>query len=377
MSDSAGFKALEPGAVIGVLGGGQLGRMLAMAAAKLGLKAHVFAPEADSPAFDVAAFCTCAPYEDAAALASFARSVDVVTFEFENVPSGAVAGLERIAPVRPGRAALEAAQDRLKERELLAKLGIPTAGWRLVSTGAELASAWRALDAAAPGRAAFLKRSRHGYDGKGQFRIGSEADLGTAAGWLGQSAAILEAEAQFLFELSVIGARGADGAVVFYDPPRNRHVDGVLRESEVPSGAPRGVEEEAKAYALRIMEALGYVGVLALETFVVPADGGGADGLRLIANEIAPRVHNSGHWTIEACAVSQFENHVRAVAGWPLGSARRTCGARMTNILGAESLDWRGLLSAGPGRSLHLYGKREPRPGRKMGHFTELFPDTL
>jgi 5-(carboxyamino)imidazole ribonucleotide synthase len=374
MVETPAFAPLEPGAVIGVLGGGQLGRMLAMAAAKLGLKAHIFAPEADSPAFEVAAHHTCAPYDDAIALEAFARSVDVVTFEFENVPSSALAAIEALVPARPGRRALEAAQDRLKERELLAALEIPTADWRLAPSGDGLEAAWRSLNEAQPGRAkphqaAYLKRLRHGYDGKGQMRIASGADLKAASAWLGMDAAILEAEALFAFELSVIVARGADGAVSFYDPPRNKHVDGVLRESVVPSGAPAAVEAAARAYALRLVEGLDYVGVLALEMFAVREAGG---EMRLIANEIAPRVHNSGHWTIEACAVSQFENHIRAVAGWPLGSAERFANARMINILGAESANWSRLLSENPGRSLHLYGKGEPRSGRKMGHFTEL-----
>lgn len=195
----------------------------------------------------------------------------------------------------------------------------------------------------------------------------------------GAAAAILETEARFLFELSVIGARGADGAVSFYDAPRNRHVDGILHESVVPSGAPEALEAEGRAYALRLLEGLDYVGVMALEMFAVPlaaGDGGVGEtgGLRLIANEIAPRVHNSGHWTIEACPVNQFENHIRAVAGWPLGAGERCANARMVNILGGELLRWRELLSELPGRSLHLYGKGDPRPGRKMGHFTELSP---
>lgn len=379
MADTNGFDTLQPGAVVGVLGGGQLGRMLAVAAAKLGLKAHIYAPETDSPAFEVAGAHTCASYDDRESLTAFARAVDVVTYEFENVPSDALDPIEPLAPVRPGRRALEAAQDRLKERELLAALGIPTAEWRLVGSGAELDAAWRALDAAEPGRAMFLKRLRHGYDGKGQMRIASAAELATAREWLGTAAAILEAEARFEFELSVIGARGADGAVSFYDAPRNRHVDGILRESVVPSGAPEALEAEGRAYALRLLEGLDYVGVMALEMFAVPlavGDSGTGEtgGLRLIANEIAPRVHNSGHWTIEACPVNQFENHIRAVAGWPLGAGERCADARMINILGAESLRWRELLSESPGRSLHLYGKGAPRPGRKMGHFTELSP---
>jgi 5-(carboxyamino)imidazole ribonucleotide synthase len=370
MVESHAFKPLEPGSVVGVLGGGQLGRMLAMAAAKLGLKAHIFAPERDSPAFEVAAHHTCASYDDAVALEAFARSIDVATFEFENVPSSALAVIEALAPARPGRRALEAAQDRLKERELLAALEIPTAEWRLAPSGAGLADAWRSLNAANQNRPMYLKRLRHGYDGKGQTRIASEADLKAAAAWLGTSAAILEAEAPFAFELSVIAVRGADGAVSFYDPPRNTHHDGVLHESLVPSGAQESIEAAGKNYARRIVEGLDYVGVLALEMFAVMEGG----TLRLIANEIAPRVHNSGHWTMEACAVSQFENHIRAVAGWPLGSTERFANARMINILGAESADWRDLLSENPGRSLHLYGKGEPRAGRKMGHFTELSP---
>lgn len=370
MAETHEFKTLEPGAVIGVLGGGQLGRMLAMAAAKLGLRTHIFAPEADSPAFEVAARHTCASYSDVVALEAFAHTVDAVTFEFENVPSSALEIIEALVPARPGRRALEAAQDRLREKELLAALDIPSSPWRMVLSGAQLAEAWRSLNAEVPGSAMFLKRTRHGYDGKGQTRIASEADLAAAAEWLGAAPAILEAEAPFSFELSVIAVRGTGGASSFYDPPRNTHLGGVLHESRVPSGAPDSVAAMARDYALRIVEELDYVGVLALEMFAVPQEG----ELRLIANEIAPRVHNSGHWTLEACAVSQFENHIRAVAGWPLGSTERFADARMINILGAVSDEWSRLLAEQPGRSLHLYGKGEPRPGRKMGHYTELSP---
>lgn len=370
MTDQPAFEALEPGAVIGILGGGQLGRMLAMAACKLGLRTHIFAPEAESPAFEAAAFHTCAAYEDAAAVAAFARAVDVATYEFENIPAAALAEIERRVPVRPGRTALEAAQDRLREKTLFSALGIPTPGWRLVSSGAELAPAWDALQAIRPGRPMFLKRLRHGYDGKGQLRLASRDALETAAAWLGPAAALLEAEAGFVFEMSIIGARGAGGEVVFYDAPRNTHVDGVLRESAVPSGAPAALEVQARAWCRRLMEHFAYVGVMALEMFVVEQDG----VLGLLANEMAPRVHNSGHWTIEACPVSQFENHIRAVAGWPLGDAGRIADARMVNLLGEEAAGWRGVLAGGPQRSLHLYGKGAPREGRKMGHYTELFP---
>ncbi len=358
------INTLTPGDTVGILGGGQLGRMLAMAAAKLGLRVHVFAPETDSPAFDVAAAQSCADYADIAALRAFARSVQVITYEFENVPALSVAVLEEVTPVYPPRRALVSAQDRLAERRLLQSLDLPHAPFEFVESADALAAAFADLGNAP----AFLKKLREGYDGKGQIKIDASENLAQAAQWLGQDAAILEAAIPFAFELSIIGVRDHDGAMVFYDAARNVHRDGILRESSVPSDIFGDQRGRVEAMAGKIMHALDYVGVIGVEMFAVGQPG---DETFMI-NEIAPRVHNSGHWTLEACAVSQFENHIRAVAGWPLGSPARHSDAVMTNLIGDDVDGWREHLNK-PGRSLHLYGKGAARPGRKMGHYTDIF----
>jgi 5-(carboxyamino)imidazole ribonucleotide synthase len=358
---------LPLGGTIGILGGGQLGRMLAQAAAKLGLRACVLAPEADSPAFDVSAGRICAAYDDEAALRELAAQADVVTFEFENVSARALAVLEGEARVAPRRRALEITQDRLAEKRFLDSLGLPTAAYAAVEGGGAIAGALEALGAVAP-TPFFLKMARQGYDGKGQLRLAGPADLAKAKDWLGASLAVLERGVAFDMELSVIAVRAADGAMAFYDIPHNTHRDGVLRESVVPAPVAPQVRESAQAYARCIAEALDYVGVITVELFWE------GEGGRLLVNEIAPRVHNSGHWTIEACAVSQFENHIRAVAGWPLGSVQRHANARMVNLLGDEAGAALSLMRANPARSVHLYGKREARPARKMGHYVELLP---
>ena len=362
-------EGLPRGSVIGIVGGGQLGRMLAQAAAKLGFKASIFSPEADSPAFDVAAFRHCAAYDDAGALAEFAGQAAVVTFEFENVPSGAVAIIERRCPVSPPRRALEVCQNRIAERRFLTSLDLPVAPWAEVAGADALNAAYTTL-AAAPGAAAFLKRASHGYDGKGQMRVAGMADLPSAQDWLQRESAVLEREIAFAMELSVICAREAGGTIAFYDSPRNIHGGGILRESIVPAAISTEIVTLARDYAGRIATALDYVGVAAVEMFLT-AEGGSP---RLLINEIAPRVHNSGHWTIEACAVSQFENHIRAVAGWPLGSTNRHSDARLVNLLGGDADRWRTLLEENPARSLHLYGKAEARNGRKMGHYVDITP---
>jgi 5-(carboxyamino)imidazole ribonucleotide synthase len=362
--------ALPPGSVIGIVGGGQLGRMLAQAAARLGFKASIYAPETDSPAFDVAAFRHCAAYDDAAALRRFADQADAVTFEFENIPAEALAIIESHSRLSPPRRALEATQSRLAERRLLAELELPCAAHEAVADGDAVETACLRLWDRRPGARLFLKRARLGYDGKGQIRIGAPAEIAAAQDWLGADEALLECEVPYAFELSVLGLRSASGEMRFYDPPRNIHREGILRESIVPAPLPPATAGIAKAIAARIADALGYVGVLAVEMFAVEDAG----GLQLLINEIAPRVHNSGHWTPEACAAGQFENHIRAVAGWPLGSTERHSNARLVNLLGDEANDWRALLEANPARSLTLYGKREPRPGRKMGHYVELTP---
>jgi 5-(carboxyamino)imidazole ribonucleotide synthase len=359
---------LPPGSMIGIVGGGQLGRMLAQAAARLGLKASIFAPEADSPAFDVSAFRHCAAYDDAGALERFAEQADAVTFEFENIPAAALAIIEERSRLAPPRRALEVAQNRLEERRFLNSLALPCAPYQDVGGMNGLAEAWGRLQASRPGTAGYLKRARLGYDGKGQMKIADGSALAPARDWLGGDAALLECEIAFRLELSVIGVRGSDGQMAFYDLPQNRHEGGILRESLVPAPVPAAIGDLARSYAGRIAQALDYVGVLAVEMFL--AESG--DGLKLLINEIAPRVHNSGHWTLDACAVSQFENHIRAVAGWPLGSTDRHSDARLVNLLGEEAGAWRALLDGHPARCLTLYGKDDARPGRKMGHYTDI-----
>jgi len=361
---------LPPGSVIGIVGGGQLGRMLAQAAAKLGLRASIFAPEADSPAFDVSAFQHCARYDDAGALDRFADQADAVTFEFENIPAGALAAIERNSRLFPPRRALEVAQDRLEERRFLTGLDLSVSPYEEVRGGSDLAAAAAQLWQRNGDAVLYLKRARLGYDGKGQMTIASESDLDTAQTWLGDDAALLESAVAFDYEMSVLCVRDRTGRCVFYDPPRNIHRNGVLKESIVPCPLSPRSDPVIFSQAERIASALDYVGVLAVEMFASKDKG----GMTPVINEIAPRVHNSGHWTLDACTVSQFENHVRAVAGWPLGSTERHSEARLVNLLGDEVDQWRALLEEKPDRSLTLYGKSEVLPGRKMGHFTELFP---
>ncbi len=364
-------KPLPPGGTVGILGGGQLGRMLAMAAARLGLRTAIFAPEADSPAFDVAACRICAPYDDAAALSAFSHEADVVTLEFENVPVKTVETIERQTRVFPSRRALAVAQDRIAEKQFVASLGLPLGAWEPVPSSAALREALARLRAEPSTRTppVFLKRARHGYDGKGQMTITGEADLDAAEDWLGEDSAVLEAAVPFALEISMIAVRDRRGAMAFYDAPQNTHEGGILRESTVPAPVADATLRRAEDCGRSIASALDYVGVLAVEMFVV-RDADGAE--RLLINEIAPRVHNSGHWTAEACAISQFENHIRAVAGWPLGDTGRHSDARMVNLLGDEAHDWQALIEADPRRAIHLYGKAEARPGRKMGHYVEL-----
>lgn len=360
---------LPPGSTIGILGGGQLGRMLAMAAAKLGFRTCILSPEADSPAFAVSSRHIQAGYDDAAALQELAAQADIVTFEFENVAAGALAVLEGATRVAPPRVALETTQDRIAEKAFLDRLGIPVAPYRAVQRFADLPEAVAALSGSER-QPLFLKLARQGYDGKGQRMIHGADDLAGAQDWLADRSAVLERAVPFAMELSVIAVRDRGGATVFYDIPRNKHADGVLRESIVPAPISPEIAREAERYARGIADALGYVGVIAVEMFLT----GAQDGRLLLVNEIAPRVHNSGHWTTEACAVGQFENHIRAVAGWPLGATARHSDAQMVNLLGDEADEALDLLRADPGRSLHLYGKRQASPGRKMGHYVKLGP---
>jgi 5-(carboxyamino)imidazole ribonucleotide synthase len=354
-------KPVPPGGVIGIIGGGQLGRMLALAAARLGLKAAIYNDENHAPAFQVTPLQIAAPYDDRAMLTGFAEICDAITFEFENLPSDAIAHLASLKPVRPGRRALETTQDRFTEKSFVQALGLKTAPFAAVSSAAEAEAAFARI-----GGPAILKTRRLGYDGKGQVKIASDADAAAAFTQLRSAPSILEGFVDFAFEASVVAARGADGSFAAYDPPENIHENHILRRSIVPGRLSKAQGEEAKAIARKIADALDYVGVLAVELYVT-RDGG------LIVNEIAPRVHNSGPWTIEACACSQFEQHVRAVAGWPLGDPARHADAVMENIIGAEEHAWESLARTG---ALHLYGKREARLGRKMGHMTQLKPLT-
>ncbi len=351
---------LPPGSTIGILGGGQLGRMLALAAARLGFDVHIFTDEADSPASRVAAQVTVARYDDEAALRAFASAVDVVTMEFENVPALTAKILaDAGAIVRPGANALATAQDRVLEKTFLNGAGVATTPFAAVEKENDLASA-----IAAVGAPAILKTRRMGYDGKGQARVARAQDAGAAFESIGWQPAILEALAPFVREVSVIAARGVDGDFAAYDVCENVHEHGILHVTKVPSAASPAVTREAVTAVRRVAEALDYVGVLCVEFFVL------ADG-RLLANEIAPRVHNSGHWTEAACLTSQFEQQIRAVAGWRLGPTTRFADVEMTNLIGAEADTW-AALAADPDVRLHLYGKRDVRDGRKMGHVTKL-----
>jgi 5-(carboxyamino)imidazole ribonucleotide synthase len=355
---------IRPGSTLGILGGGQLGRMLAIAAAQLGLKVHVYCPDPDSPAFEVARKHTVAAYDDEEALGTFARSVDVVTYEFENVPGRAAELLSALAPLHPNAQALATTQDRLAEKSFVAGLGIATAPFAAVSEQSELAAALAQV-----GRPAVLKTRRFGYDGKGQATIrgGDPAEAWAA---VGKAASILEGFVAFEREVAVVAARSEAGEFAAYDLCANEHRSHILATTRVPAGVSPGCERRAVAIAKKIAEALDYVGVLAVEMFLV-RDG---DGEHLVVNEIAPRVHNSGHWTIEGAETSQFEQHVRAVCGWPLGSPKRLGRVEMRNLIGADADAWQEALNT-PGAHLHLYGKAEARPGRKMGHVTSVFPE--
>jgi len=353
---------LPSGGTIGVLGGGQLGRMLAMAAARLGLRTHIYCPDADCTAAQVADATTIAAYDDAAALKAFAAKVDVVTYEFENVPTDTAAVLAQDVPVRPGARALRVAQDRLTEKNFMRDLGIATAPFADVTDISSLTSALADI-----GTPAILKTRRLGYDGKGQTRIDDTAQAPAAWDTVNKQPSILEGFVDFEAEISVIVARGLDGATAAYDPARNDHENHILSLSTVPSGYPEAVEARARELAEKIAAELDYVGVMGVELFVA------AGTQELIVNEIAPRVHNSGHWTLEGCTVSQFEQHMRAVAGWPLGSPHRHSDARMTNLIGDDVNSWQELAGE-PNAGLHLYGKGEARPGRKMGHITRITP---
>jgi 5-(carboxyamino)imidazole ribonucleotide synthase len=353
---------LDPGATIGILGGGQLGRMLAQAAARLGFKCHVFAPNPESPAFDVVHRVICADYADTQALDRFASDVDLVTYEFENVPAETAAFLAARVPVRPEPKVLAITQDRLAEKNFVSGLGIATAAFAAADGPADLTAALKAI-----GLPAVLKTRRFGYDGKGQAMIGEPKSAETAWRAVGAQPAILEAFVPFACEVSVVAARTRDGAVECFDVTENEHQNHILKMSRVPARVSAHAASEALGIAEKIADEFDYVGVLAVEMFVL------GDGPVLV-NEIAPRVHNSGHWTLDGASVSQFEQHIRAVAGWPLGKPVRRGRIEMINLIGDEVKDFRQWLQV-PGAAVHLYGKSAIRPGRKMGHVTRVFAD--
>ena len=350
---------IAPGSVIGVLGGGQLGRMLALAAASLGYRVHVFAPETELPAADVSFAVSRGSYADTAALAAFADAVDVITYEFENVPSTAVALLETLCAVHPCHEALDVAQDRCLEKQFVHQLGGKTAPYAAIDSLADLKAELARL-----GPAAILKTRRMGYDGKGQVRLGHPSEAAAAFRALGGADLILEGLVRFDAEFSIIVARGADGCERHYPAIENHHVGGILSESRVPAGVSADAVAAATSLVVRIADELGYVGVLTCEFFATSAGP--------IFNEMAPRVHNSGHWTIEGASTSQFEQHIRAICGLPLGSVELVAPTiGMRNLLGDDAQDWAAIL-AQSGAHLHLYGKATAEPGRKMGHVTTL-----
>lgn len=353
---------IAPGATIGIFGDGQLGRMLALAASRLGYKTHSFGPQEDSPAGQVTTTHTVAGYDDAEALDRFAKQVDVVTIEFENLP---VESLERLAPtvpVLPNPKILTICQDRIQEKSFLEDLFVPVAPWCSVHNGESAIAAFAALGR----RPAILKSARLGYDGKGQVALDPQADAGDAYLALGQVPSVLEARIDFTCEISVIVVRGQDGRMACYPPGENRHKNGILDICLVPAGISGALATQAEKLAKKIAENLSLVGLLCVEMFVTK------DG-KLLVNELAPRPHNSGHWTLDGCVTSQFEQTIRAVCGLPLGSVRHFGPAKMQNLIGDDVSKWRDILDD-ENAKLHLYGKSEARPGRKMGHVTWITP---
>lgn len=358
------FSGLRPGSIIGILGGGQLGRMLVLAAARLGFHCHVYCPDKDSPAFDVVRRISESSYDDQTALAGFADAVDVITYEFENVPVECASFLAARKPVRPDPKILAITQDRLAEKLFVISLGFATAPFAEVNSTDDLAKGLRTT-----GRPAVLKTRRFGYDGKGQAKIAETTDLAAAFRDVGSEPSIVEGFVRFEREISVIAARDHDGHIECFDVTENEHGEHILRRSLVPAAITPEVAAEARHIAGRIAQALGYIGVLAVEMFVI-AQGGKH---KVLVNEIAPRVHNSGHWTIDGASVSQFEQHVRAVAGWPLATPVRRGRIEMFNLIGSEAEDFAQWLDQAD-TAVHLYGKSRWRPGRKMGHVTRVFP---
>jgi 5-(carboxyamino)imidazole ribonucleotide synthase len=354
--------ALPPGSTIGILGSGQLGRMLALAAARLGFKCHIYS-DVPGPAFDVTDTCTLAPYGDASALAAFAKTISVATYEFENIPVATVEFLDRLVPVRPGAKALACAQDRINEKTLARELGAETAPFLAVDSRVDLDAAIAGI-----GTPAVLKTRRFGYDGKGQAKIQTPADADVAWTAMRDQPSILEGFVAFDREVSVIAARALDGTFRAYEVTENEHRNHMLHRSIAPARIGAEAATEALEIARRVANALDYVGVFAIEYFAVTIAG----REHIYVNEMAPRVHNSGHWTMDGSETCQFEQHIRAIAGWPLGSTRlKTAGTEMINLIGDEILTWEEI-AAEPGAHFHHYGKSEVRPGRKMGHVNRL-----
>lgn len=349
---------LPAGSTIGILGGGQLGRMLSVAASRLGYKTCIFEPGGDCPASHVANYHLKASYDDTAALQQFAAACDVITYEFENIPTAALDLLEPLKPIRPGRAALAASQDRLTEKQFLQDLGLQTAPFADVASLEDLRAAADTI-----GTPAILKTRTLGYDGKGQARLHSPDDINTAWDTMAGAPAILEGFVDFTHEVSVIAARGLTGETICFDPGENVHQNGILHTTNVPARLSAHQRIDAALLAGKILNALEYVGVMGVELFVTPQG--------LIVNEIAPRVHNSGHWTQAGCAVDQFEQHIRAIAGLPLGDGKRHSDVEMLNLIGADVSDMTPHLTA-PHTQVHLYGKAEAKPGRKMGHINRI-----
>ncbi len=349
---------LTTGATIGILGGGQLGRMLSVAAARLGFITHIFEPGTNPPAGHVADRVTTAAYDDLTALTTFAQSVDVITYEFENIPTAALDTLEALCPIHPNRRALATSQDRLTEKEFLQSLGLNTAPFAAVDTADDLQTALASV-----GTPAILKTRRFGYDGKGQARIMTPADAAQAITDMAGAPALLEGFVDFSHEVSVIAARGQQGDIACFDPGENVHKDGILATTTVPARLTTAQATDAVLLAARILNELDYVGIMGVELFVTPQG--------LIVNEIAPRVHNSGHWTQQGCAIDQFEQHIRAIAGWPLGDGKRHCDVTMENLIGND-MDRLPEIAKEGNAAIHLYGKSETRPGRKMGHVNRI-----
>ena len=354
-------KALQIGQVIGIIGGGQLGRMLALAAAELGFKTHIYADKADAPATQIASASTIGAYDDSQKLARFAANVQRITYEFENIPAAGLAELQQQnLPVLPSVNALAISQDRLQEKNFIQARGLAVADFMDITSAAHIAEARARF-----GGAGILKTRHLGYDGKGQWRVDDSSNPDTLLKTLAGRPAIMEKTIAFEREISILAARNPQGDMAFYEPIENLHKNHILHSSKWPAQLSPTHRQAARQIAETLIRALDYIGILAIEVFVT---AGG-----LVVNELAPRVHNSGHLTADACICGQFEQHIRAIAGWPLGAPARHSDAMMTNLLGSEAADWQRL-AAQPHSRLHLYGKAEPRAGRKMGHITQIWP---